>query len=57
MRDLIKSIIENAVDYDKKYMKTKSNLHDGFSRNKTIEIYSPTLVVRTVFHENNKFYP
>ena len=49
MRDLIKSIIENAVDYDKKYMKIKSNLHDELSRNKTIEIYSPTLVVRTVF--------
>ena len=57
MRDLIKSIIENAVDYDKKHMKIKSNLRDELSRNKTIEISSPTLVVRTVFHENNKYYP
>ena len=38
-------------------MKIKSNLRDELSRNKTIEISSPTLVVRAVFHENNKYYP
>ena len=29
----------------------------SYLEKKTIEIYSPTLVVRTVFHENNKYYP
>ena len=38
-------------------MKIKSNLRDELSRNNTIEISSPTLVVRAVFHENNKYYP
>ena len=43
MRDLIKSIIENAVDYDKKYMKIKSNLHDELSRKKNNRNLQPDI--------------
>ena len=38
-------------------MKIKFNSDDGFPPNKTLEIYSMIIVVRTVFHENKKYYP
>ena len=39
------------------YMKTKFSLDDKLPLNKTIEIPSMIIVVRAVFHENNKYYP
>ena len=38
-------------------MKTKFNSDDKLPPNKTIEIPIVTIVVRAVFHENNKYYP
>ena len=38
-------------------MKIKFNLDDDLPLNKTIEICSMIIVVRTVFHEINKYYP
>ena len=57
MRYLIRSITKNSDDYDEKYMKIKFNSDDGLPLNKTIEIPTITIVVRAVFHENNKYYP
>ena len=38
-------------------MKIKFNLDDELPLNKTIEVSSMIIVVRVVFHENNKYYP
>ena len=38
-------------------MKIKFNSDGELPRNKTIEIPTITIVVRAVFHENNKYYP
>ena len=38
-------------------MKIKFNLDDELPLNKTIEVPSMIIVVRVVFHENNKYYP
>ena len=38
-------------------MKIKFNSDGELPLNKTIEIPSMTIVVRAVFHENNKYYP
>ena len=38
-------------------MKIKFNLDDELPLNKTIEIRSMMIVVRAVFHKNNKCYP
>ena len=38
-------------------MKIKFNSDDELPLNKTIEIPTMTIVVRAVFHENNKYYP
>ena len=56
IRDLIRSITKNSDDYDEKYMKIKFNLDDELPLNKTIEIYNVTIVVRTIFYKNNKYY-
>ena len=52
--NIIRSITKNSDDYDEKYMKVKFNLDDELPLNKMIEITSMTIVVRAVFHENNK---
>ena len=57
IRDLIRSITRNLDDYDEKYMKIKFDLDDNLPLNKKIEIPVVTIVVRAVFHENNKYYP
>ena len=57
IRYLIRSITKNSDDYDKKYMKIKFNSDDDLPLNKTIDIHNATIVVRAVFHENNKYYP
>ena len=57
IRDLIRAITKNLDDYDEKYMKIKLDSDDNLSLNKTTEIPKMTIVVRAVFHENNKYYP
>ena len=52
---LIKSITINLDDYDEKYMKIKFDSDDNLTLNKMIEIPLVTIVVRAVFHENNKY--
>ena len=47
---------KNSDDYDEKYMKIKFNSDDELPLNKMIEIPSMIIVVRAVFHENNKYY-
>ena len=56
IRDLIRST-KDSDDYDEKYMKIKFNSDDELPLNKTIGIHSITIVLRIVFHENNKYYP
>ena len=55
IRDLIRSITKNSDDYDEKYMKIKFNSDDELPLNKTIKVPNMIVVVRAVFHENNKY--
>ena len=57
IRNLISSLTKISDDYDEKHMKIKFNLNDKLPLNKAIEIPTMTIVVRSVFHENNKYYP
>ena len=56
IRDLIRSVTKNSDDYDEKYIKIKFNLDNELFLNKMIETLSMTIVVRTIFLENNKYY-
>ena len=57
IRDLIRSISKNSNDYVQKYTKIKFDSDEDLSLNKKMEIHNAIIVVRTVFHENNKSYP
>ena len=56
IRESVRSITKNYVDHDKKYMKIKVNSDDDLPLNKAIESPTVTIVVRAVFHENEKYY-
>ena len=56
IRDLIRWVTRKLDDYDQKYMRIKIDTHDKLPLNKTIKISIITIVVRAVFHENNKYY-
>ena len=55
-RDLIRLITNHSDNYDEKYMKIKFNSGDDLPLKKTLELYNMVIVVRSVFHEGNKYY-
>ena len=57
IRTLVRFITKNLDDYDEKYITIKFGSDDELPSNKRIEIPIMTIVVRAVFHENNKYYP
>ena len=54
---LIRLVTKTSVDYDEKYNKISFNLDDQLPLNKRIEVPKMTMVVRAIFHDNNKYYP
>ena len=56
-KGLIRLITKSSNDSDKRFMKIKIDSDADLPLNKTIEIHEVTIVVRAVFHENNKYYP
>ena len=57
IRGLIRSITKTSDDYEEKYVKIKYNLDDDLPLNKILEIHRMVIVVRAVFHGQNKYYP
>ena len=54
---LIKTISDSEVgEYGKDFMKIKFNSDDTLSLNKTLKLYMLTLIVRSVFEEDGKYY-
>ena len=52
--DLIRSITNNLDNYDKKCMKIKFITNDYLPLKKTLELHKILILVRSVFHEDNK---
>ena len=44
-------------EYEKDYMKIKFNSDDKLPLNKQIKFISVTIVIRSVFEEDGKYYP
>ena len=57
VRDLIRSMTKSSDDYYEKIFKIELNLDDELPLIKMIEIHGMIIVVRSVFHENSKYYP
>ena len=57
IKNLTETINGKPGNCDDKYMKIKFNSDNSFSSNKILNLYNLTEVFRSVFQENNKYYP
>ena len=48
---------DGIVQYDKDYMRIKFESNDNLPTYKTVNIRLATLVIRSVFAQNGKYYP
>ena len=59
--DKIKSSIEKintkSGEYGKNFVKIKFNSEDSLPLNKALKLYNMTIIVRSVFEEDGKYYP
>ena len=57
IRNLIKSITNDSYNYHHKYRKGKFHSDDDLPLTKTLNPHKMIIVVRSVFHEGNKYNP
>ena len=60
--DKVKNLIKKnnggkAVEYEKDFMKIKFNSDNSLLLNKILKLHNMTIVNRSVFQENDKYYP
>ena len=46
-----------VVEYGKDFMKIKFDTDDNLPLNKTLKLHNMTIIIRSVFEEDGKFYP
>ena len=49
--------VNELSEYGKYFMKTKFNSDDNLPLNKTLKLYNITIITRSVFEEDGKYYP
>ena len=47
----------SSTEYDKDFMKIKFNSDDNLPLNKTLKLHNMTIIIRSVFEEDGKYYP
>ena len=58
IKDQIKKINnDSVVEYDKDYMKIKFDSDDNLPLNKVLKFHSLTIIIRSVFERDGKYYP
>ena len=55
--DLVRLITNNSNNYDEKNIKFKFNSDDDLPLKKMLDLYNMIIVLRSVFHKGNKYYP
>ena len=53
----VEKINDKQGEYEKNYMKIKFNSDDNLPSNKIIKLCNLTVIVRSVFEEDGKYYP
>ena len=48
---------DNSGEYEKDYMKIKFSSDDDLPLNKTLKLHNITVIARSVFEEDDKYYP
>ena len=56
-KNLIETVNGKPGNYDEKYMKIKFSSDNNLLLNKILKLYNLTIVVRSVFQEDKKYYP
>ena len=57
IKNLIKKVNDKPAEYTKNFMKIKFKSDDNLPFNKTRKLHNLTITVRSVFQEDNKYYP
>ena len=57
IKNLIEKIDNKPGEYGKDYTRIKFNLDHNFPLNKPLKFYNLMIIVRSVFQEDNKYYP
>ena len=57
IKSLIEKINYKPAEYGKDFMKIKLNSDDIVPLNKILKLHNLTIIVRSVFQEDNKYYP
>ena len=57
IKDKIKEVSSDECDYEKDYMKIKFNSDDDLPLNKLLKFHNMTIIIRSVFAEDDKLYP
>ena len=57
IKDTIEKVNNETGEYGKDFMKIKFNSDDNLPLNKVLKLHNSTIVVRSVFQEDNKYYP
>ena len=57
IKNLIERVNDKLGEYGKDFVKIKFNSDDKLPLNKTLKLHNLTVVARSVFQEDNKYYP
>ena len=57
IKNKIEAVNSGECDYEKDYMKIKFNSDDDLPLNKSLKLHMFTIIIRSVFEEDDKLYP
>ena len=57
IKNFIEKINNKSSEYGKDFMKIKFNSDDNLHLNKTLKLHNMTIIVRSVFEKDCKYYP
>ena len=57
IKNSIEKINNKSGEYGKGFMKIKFNSDNSLPLNKTLKLHNMTIIVRSVFEEDDKYYP
>ena len=57
IKNMIEKINNKPDEYGQDFMKIKFNSDDNLSLNKILRLYNSTIIVISVFQEDNKYLP
>ena len=56
IKNFIEKLNNKPGEYEKDFMKTKSNLDDNLPMGKILKLHMLTVIVRSVFEEDGQYY-